>query len=41
MLLEAKDDFFRELDIETVNQEAIVTNFTKKIQESLNGNLSL
>ena len=37
MLLEAKDGFFKELDIEFVNQEAIVTSFKKMIQESVNG----
>ena len=37
MLLEAKDGFFRELDIDYVNQEAILTNFKKRIQELTEG----
>ena len=37
MLLEAKDSFFRELQIEHVNQEAIVKYFRKKLQEMAEG----
>ena len=38
MLLEAKDSFFRELEIEPVNQEAIIKNFKKEVQELTEGN---
>ena len=38
MLLEATDSFFRELEIEIVNQQSIINKFKKKLQEMVEGN---
>ena len=39
MLLEAKDGFFRELKIESVHQEAIMTKFAQKMEDLAEGNI--